>query len=125
MDVYELDRRALRSLATLVEELTDSELGLSTPRAGWTIRDLLEHMNTEHEAISELILDATAVLDADPRKAFGQAIARWIDAFAACPAEGSLRGPNGYADRIPVHPDTTATDRLVSALGRSPNWPAN
>lgn len=183
MDISELDARALHDLVPIVEALTDADLGAPTPCIGWQVRDLLQHMNSEHEAVSELLLPESAVLDADPRKAFGQIISRWITATGAAltdgraisvpkfgtefPAEsllsihfadmlvhrwdiakalgvdpdlpedlvglalpialsipdtGPLRGVNGYAQAVPMPDSAPPTDRLVAALGRSPDW---
>ncbi|WP_378733800.1 TIGR03086 family metal-binding protein [Nocardia brasiliensis] len=183
MNISELDARALHDLVPIVEALTDADLAAPTPCTGWQVRDLLQHMNSEHEAVSELLLTEPAVLDEDPRKAFGQVISRWITATGSALAEGRairvpkfgaefsaesllsihfadmlvhrwdiakalgvdpdlpknlvdvalpialsipdtgpLRGVNGYAQAVPVPDSAAPTDRLVAALGRSPNW---
>jgi uncharacterized protein (TIGR03086 family) len=82
MDIRELDGKALEALRQRVIAVTDAELMASTPCAGWTVRDLLGHMNSEHEAITEHLLTPCA-LDPDPRLAFNQAADRWIMAFSA------------------------------------------
>ncbi|MEC3957582.1 TIGR03086 family metal-binding protein [Nocardia sp. CDC153] len=93
MDIFELDRRALTDLVTLVGGLTDADLDRPTPCAGWVVRDLLRHMNSEHEAISEGSLNTEIVLEADPRKAFAQAASRWIEAFGGLAADHLVRLP--------------------------------
>ena len=42
-----------------------AELSLATPCDVWTVRDLLDHMNDEHEAIVAALLD-TVELDRNP-----------------------------------------------------------
>ncbi|MGW0810909.1 TIGR03086 family metal-binding protein [Nonomuraea sp. NPDC002799] len=81
MNLLALDAAALDHVGNLVEGLTEAQLAAATPCAGWTVRDLIDHMNTEHEAISEGLLNAFITLDPDPRRAFPQAAARWRAAF--------------------------------------------
>ncbi|RZS44128.1 uncharacterized protein (TIGR03086 family) [Herbihabitans rhizosphaerae] len=133
MDIRDLDRRALDGLREIVTALRDADMAAPTPCAGWTVRDLIEHMNTEHEAISTLILDEPVTLDTDPRRAFGQAVDRWLAAFAT---DGMpdidiylpMLGSRWPADQVlSVHFADMLTHRwdLTTALGRDPELPAD
>ncbi|GGO70026.1 TIGR03086 family metal-binding protein [Nonomuraea cavernae] len=81
MDLRALDAAALNHLSSLITTISASQLSATTPCAGWNVADLIDHMNREHEAVSSTILGAPLILDADPRSAFAQAIARWKAAF--------------------------------------------
>jgi uncharacterized protein (TIGR03083 family) len=80
-DIYALDAAALHRLRGDVANLSDAELGLPTRCDGWTVEDLIQHMNAEHEAILNLFSDPLA-LARDVRTAFDTTAGRWIEAFA-------------------------------------------
>ncbi|MGN2638122.1 maleylpyruvate isomerase family mycothiol-dependent enzyme [Nocardia takedensis] len=88
-----LDARALRELAGLVESVGVEDLGRWTPCAGWRVRDLLAHMNSEHEAISAPLSGSEVSLDGDPRRSFGRVVDRWIEAFRGRPADEQVAVP--------------------------------
>lgn len=74
---YELDRMALELLERDVHQLDDAMLTLPTPCDGWTVRDLINHMNLEHVAICGGVLGEGD----DPRVEFSTIAARWIVFF--------------------------------------------
>ena len=120
---YELDRRVLRLLVSDVAELTDADLARPTPCDGWTVLDLLRHLNTEHSAI----IDA-AVPDGDPRVAFPGVVAAWLDFFARAPE--SVRVPTLGAELptelvLATHVADMVVHRwdLAAALGRPTGTP--
>jgi uncharacterized protein (TIGR03086 family) len=80
-DICALDAAALHRLRGDVANLSDAELGLPTRCDGWTVEDLIQHMNAEHEAILNLFSDPPA-LARDVRTAFDTTAGRWIEAFA-------------------------------------------
>ncbi|MTE15887.1 TIGR03086 family metal-binding protein [Nocardia aurantiaca] len=47
-ELLALDARAVRTSIEVVTGLTSADLGATTPCAGWTLRDLLEHMIVQH-----------------------------------------------------------------------------
>ncbi|MEC3920654.1 TIGR03086 family metal-binding protein [Nocardia sp. CDC160] len=47
-ELIALDARAVRASIAVVAEVTSSDLDRPTPCAGWTVRDLLEHMIVQH-----------------------------------------------------------------------------
>jgi uncharacterized protein (TIGR03086 family) len=64
-----------------VAVLADADLALPTPCIGWTVTDLINHMNERHEAV---IATVCAPLDdeaADPRDGFALTAARWVVAM--------------------------------------------
>jgi uncharacterized protein (TIGR03083 family) len=80
-DIYALDAAALHRLRGDVANLSDAELALPTRCDGWTVEDLIQHMNAEHDAILKLLSDPLAPAR-DVRTAFDTTAARWIEAFA-------------------------------------------
>ncbi|PXW98506.1 TIGR03086 family metal-binding protein [Mycolicibacterium moriokaense] len=80
-DTYALDAAALHHLRADVANLSDAELGLPTRCDGWTVEDLIQHMNAEHDAILNRFSDPL-VLARDVRAAFDTTAGRWIEAFA-------------------------------------------
>ncbi|MGW4365661.1 TIGR03086 family metal-binding protein [Nocardia takedensis] len=93
MDIYDLDSRALRELSKLVESLSVTDLTAWTPCAGWRVRDLVAHMNSEHEAISAPLLGTELALEGEPTEIFGPAVERWIEAFRGRPADEQIHVP--------------------------------
>lgn len=77
-DALECDRLALIRLGEDVRALPDAVMSLPTPCAGWTVRDLVEHMNVEHTAICGGRVRA----DVDPRAEFTEIVDRWLSFFA-------------------------------------------
>jgi uncharacterized protein (TIGR03086 family) len=79
VEARELDRVALSLLKEDVDRLDEATLTLPIACEGWTVRDLLDHMNTEHTAICGGNVDH----DGDPRFAFSAIADRWIAFFEA------------------------------------------
>lgn len=73
----DLDRRALDFLERDVHHLDDRMLTLPTPCDGWTVRDLINHMNVEHVAVCGGVVDDGN----DPRTEFSSVAARWLAFF--------------------------------------------
>jgi uncharacterized protein (TIGR03086 family) len=48
LDIVGLDRRAVELSAQIVAQAGPADLGRPTPCAAWTLRDLLDHMITQH-----------------------------------------------------------------------------
>jgi uncharacterized protein (TIGR03083 family) len=80
-DIYALDAAALHRLRGDVANLSDAVLGLPTRCDGWTVEDLIQHMNAEREAILNMFPDPLA-LGRDVCTAFDTTAGGWIDAFA-------------------------------------------
>jgi uncharacterized protein (TIGR03086 family) len=47
-DIVDLDRRAVELSARIIAQAEPADLGRATPCAGWSLRDLLDHMITQH-----------------------------------------------------------------------------
>jgi uncharacterized protein (TIGR03086 family) len=62
-DITVLDRRAVELSERIVAKAQSGDLGRPTPCAGWTLRDLLEHMITQHYGFAA----ASRGEGADPR----------------------------------------------------------
>lgn len=75
-----LDATALALIGHDVVALDDAELDLPTPCTGWSVTDLINHMNERHEAV---IAPLFAPLDPrdDPRGGFARIAARWVVAM--------------------------------------------
>jgi uncharacterized protein (TIGR03086 family) len=52
LDIVELDRRAVGLSMQIVTRAQPADLTRPTPCAGWTLRDLLEHMITQHHGFA-------------------------------------------------------------------------
>ena len=48
LDIVDLDRRAVELSAQMVAQAAPTDLGRPTPCAAWTLRELLDHMITQH-----------------------------------------------------------------------------
>jgi uncharacterized protein (TIGR03086 family) len=48
LEMVDLDRRAVELSAHIVAQATPADLGRATPCAAWSLRDLLDHMITQH-----------------------------------------------------------------------------
>lgn len=77
-EVLANDQTALELLSADIRTVTDAQLGYPTPCDGWTVRDLLGHMNREHVAICGGAVDPVG----DPRAQFTPIAARWLEFFA-------------------------------------------
>ncbi|WP_278265302.1 TIGR03086 family metal-binding protein [Nocardia sp. AG03] len=81
LDPLHLDAIALALIGHDVAVLTDADLTRPTPCAGWTVADLLTHMNERHEAVIASVLPPPTVSAADARAAFAHSAARWVVAM--------------------------------------------
>ncbi len=81
-DIHALDAAALTALRSDVGSITAAEWKRPTACVGWNVSDLVEHMNTEHEAILAPILGPFGP-HTDSSAAFAASADRWIAAFGS------------------------------------------
>ncbi|MFI5776628.1 TIGR03086 family metal-binding protein [Nocardia sp. NPDC051570] len=79
-DLLRLDATALALLGHDVATVSESELGAPTPCTGWTVRDLIEHMNSQHESVNSAALGPLDDHADDPRDDFARITGRWLAA---------------------------------------------
>ena len=110
---------ALELLEGDVHLLDARTLTLPTPCDGWTVRDLINHMNAEHVAIC----DGAVPDESDPRAEFCRIAARWV-AFFDTTMGRAVRIPKMGADipseiMLSVHLADMVVHRwdLTSAIG--------
>lgn len=80
-DLLRLDATALVLIGHDVATLAETDLVARTPCTGWTVADLIDHMNERHEAIIESVLTPSDDQAADPRDGFAHIAARWTAAM--------------------------------------------
>lgn len=121
--IRRLNAAAVALITHDVVTTTDQAMTRPTPCVGWTVADLIRHINDEHEAIIQTVLGPLHHRSEDPRDDFAAIAARWILALAQ--AGPTLMVPKARAtiatDQVraihfvdmPVHrwDLTTATDR--------------
>jgi len=90
---FELDCIALELLERDITKLDDRMFALAAPCDGWSVRDLINHINLEHVAICGGVVGT----DDDPRDEFSAIVGRWI-AFFEHTAERNIRVPKMGAD---------------------------
>jgi uncharacterized protein (TIGR03086 family) len=100
--IQRLDAAAVALITHDVVTTTDQAMTLPTPCAGWTVADLIRHINDEHEAISQTVLGPLHHRSEDPRDDFAAITARWILALAAA----------GPMLMVPKARATIATDQV-------------
>jgi uncharacterized protein (TIGR03086 family) len=83
------DATAVRASVSLVERLTEADLGRPTPCAGWTLHGLLAHMITQHYGFAAAAAGQDGLarwklrpLGPDPVKDYRDAAAAVLAAFA-------------------------------------------
>ncbi|MFE5286610.1 TIGR03086 family metal-binding protein [Nocardia sp. NPDC056611] len=88
-ELLALDARAVRTSIDVVSGVTSGDLDAATPCAGWTLRDLLEHMIVQHYGFaaaargeSDLGLWKPRPLGADPVGEYRAAAQHVLAAFA-------------------------------------------
>ncbi|WP_245548307.1 maleylpyruvate isomerase family mycothiol-dependent enzyme [Nocardia pneumoniae] len=64
-----------------VATVSDVDLGAPTPCTGWTVADLIEHMNERHEAVIATVFAPLEGHVDDPRDGFARTAARWVVAM--------------------------------------------
>ncbi|MEU8895677.1 maleylpyruvate isomerase family mycothiol-dependent enzyme [Nocardia sp. NPDC048505] len=104
-DLLHLDAAALALIAHDVATLPDAALTAPTPCTGWTVADLIDHMNERHEAVIESVLDPLEPETGDPRDGFAHTAARWIVAMDRSGDTVALpqRGPLPTSTVLSVH----------------------
>lgn len=73
-----LNAAALALITHDVVTTPDEAMTNPTPCTGWTVADLLRHMNDEHEAIIQTVLEPLERRSEDPREDFSVIAARWV-----------------------------------------------
>ncbi|WP_369638309.1 TIGR03086 family metal-binding protein [Nocardia sp. JMUB6875] len=88
-ELIALDERAVRASIEVVAGVTASDLDAPTPCAGWTLRDLLEHMIVQHRGFAaaahgegDIALWKPRPLSDDPVGEYRAAAAEVLAAFA-------------------------------------------
>jgi uncharacterized protein (TIGR03086 family) len=76
-DLLRMDAVALALISHDVALIPDSALAAPTPCAGWTVADLLRHMNERHDAVTRMVLPSLPAVGDDPRGDFARIAARW------------------------------------------------
>ncbi|WP_433467411.1 maleylpyruvate isomerase family mycothiol-dependent enzyme [Spirillospora sp. CA-128828] len=95
-DLLRLDATALALIGHDVALIPSSALMKPTPCEGWTVADLLRHMNERHDAVARTVLGPLDGESEDPRDDFARIAARWTAALQAT-------GPNlNLPSREPV-----------------------
>jgi uncharacterized protein (TIGR03086 family) len=80
-DLLRMDATAIALIGHDVALIPDSGLTRPTPCEGWTVADLLRHMNERHEAIARTVLPPRDGEGDDPREEFARIAARCLDAL--------------------------------------------
>ncbi|MEV4252303.1 TIGR03086 family metal-binding protein [Spirillospora sp. NPDC049652] len=125
-DLCGLDATALALLGHDVAMVPDNAMADPTPCEGWTITDLLRHMNERHEAIARTVLPPLEA-DGDPRDDFARIAARCLAVLEQAGDTVNLprRGPTPTAMVLGVHTVDMLVHRwdLARALGTTPAVP--
>ncbi|KAB2388872.1 TIGR03086 family protein [Actinomadura montaniterrae] len=118
-DLLRLDATALALIGHDVALIPDSALANPTPCEGWTVADLLRHMNERHDAVAQTVLASVKESD-DPRDDFARIAARWMAALEKTgqTVEIPWRGPTSTEWVLGVHVVDMLVHRwdLASAL---------
>jgi len=80
MNHLQADAIALSLIGHDVARIPDNMLPSPTPCDGWTVADLLRHMNEQHEEVIGTVLEPFGAYDQDPRNDFALIGARWLTA---------------------------------------------
>ncbi|MEV6322933.1 maleylpyruvate isomerase family mycothiol-dependent enzyme [Nocardia sp. NPDC051787] len=80
-DLLRFDATALALIGHDVATVPDVDLGAPTPCTGWTVADLIEHMNERHEAVIASVFAPLEEHADDPRDGFARTAARWVVAM--------------------------------------------
>ncbi|MQA13781.1 MAG: TIGR03086 family protein [Pseudonocardiaceae bacterium] len=96
MDIRDLHRRAVRSFADRVAAVRDDQWAAPSPCAGWTVRDLINHVVAGNRIVAPVLTGGTVderyggyLLGYDPRAAAREA---GDEAAAVIEADGALDG---------------------------------
>lgn len=103
-DLLRLDATALALLGHDVVLIPDAALTNPTPCEGWTVTDLLHHMNERHEAFTRTVLPPFEE-SKDPRDDFAYIATRWAAALEHSGETVNLprRGPTSTEWVLGVH----------------------
>lgn len=122
-----LDATALALIGHDVALIPDSALTNPTPCEGWTVADLLRHMNERHEAVTQARLSPLDEESDDPRDDFARITARWVAAIERTGPTVNLpgRGPTPTERVLGIHLVDMLVHRwdLARALQTSPSVP--
>ncbi|MFE5458473.1 maleylpyruvate isomerase family mycothiol-dependent enzyme [Nocardia sp. NPDC056564] len=104
-DLLRLDATALALIAHDVATVADADMDAPTPCAGWTVADLIGHMNERHEAVIASILGPIDDQADNPRDDFARTSARWVVAMEQAGDVVNLpqRGPLATDTVLSVH----------------------
>jgi uncharacterized protein (TIGR03086 family) len=123
-----LNATALALIGHDVALIPDSALTKPTPCDGWTVADLLRHMNERHDAVAETVLGPLDQHSEDPRDDFARIAARWTAALEATGPNLNLpsHGPVSTEWVLGVHTVDMLVHRwdLASALQTELRVPA-
>lgn len=126
-DLLRLDATALALIGHDVALIPDSALTKPTPCEGWTVADLLRHMNERHEAVTQTLLSPLDEESDDPRDDFARITARWIATLEQTGQTVNLpgRGPTPTERVLGIHVVDMLVHRwdLARALQTSPAAP--
>ncbi|MEU8341016.1 TIGR03086 family protein [Actinomadura meyerae] len=126
-DLLRLDATALALLGHDVAVIPDTAMDAPTPCDGWTVADLLRHMNERHEAIARTVLPPVEP-GADPRDDFARIAARCLSVLerAGHTVELPQRGPTPTELVLGVHTVDMLVHRwdLARALRTTPFVPS-
>jgi uncharacterized protein (TIGR03086 family) len=121
-DLLRLDAAALALICHDVVTVADAELEAPTPCPGWTVADLIDHMNERHQAFLTPEFTPLDLRAEGQRDGFAQVAARWVVAMEQAGEVVHLpgRGPAATDWVLSVHLVDMLTHRwdLTRALGR-------
>ncbi|MFD0854783.1 maleylpyruvate isomerase family mycothiol-dependent enzyme, partial [Actinomadura adrarensis] len=119
-DLLRLNATALALIGHDVALIPDSALTRPTPCDGWTVTDLLQHMNERHDAVAQTVLDPLDQHSSDPRDDFARITSRWTAVLQTAGPELNLpsQGPVSTEWVLGVHTVDMLVHRwdLASAL---------
>ncbi|AVH21783.1 TIGR03086 family metal-binding protein [Nocardia cyriacigeorgica] len=127
-DLLSLDATAVMLIGHDIAALDDAELDLPTPCTGWTIADLIAHMNERHAAVIAATGTPVPTPAGDPRDAFAVIAAHWVTAMEQTGAIVTLprAGTLPTEQVLSIHFVDMLVHRwdIARALGISPETPA-
>ncbi|MFC5752907.1 maleylpyruvate isomerase family mycothiol-dependent enzyme [Actinomadura rugatobispora] len=125
-DLLRPDATALALIGHDVALIPDAAMANPTPCEGWTVTDLLHHMNERHEAVARTVLPPLED-SGDPRDDFPRITARWVAALEQTGETVNLpwRGPISTEWVLGVHLVDMLVHRwdLARALQTAPAVP--
>ncbi|WP_242884183.1 TIGR03086 family metal-binding protein [Actinomadura litoris] len=126
-DLFRLDATALALIGHDVALIPDAAMAAPTPCEGWTVADLLHHMNERHEALARTVLPPLEPGE-DPRDDFARVAGRSLTALDRTGTTVDLpwRGPAPTEWVLGVHVVDMLVHRwdLARALGTALDTPA-